>query len=214
MTTILLVRHGESLWNRIGVYQGQVDIPLSTLGKEQARAIAERLSEKQLDLIVSSPLRRSSETAQAIARYHRCPFEIEPGLAEIHHGVWQGLTASEVKAQFGQLWRTWTEHPEAARMPGSDGESVGQVRDRVVSAVDFLASRYRTGRILIVSHDLPLKIVVAAALHADLTMLSHIAVENCALSVVRWEGANTQLLALNRNEHLAGRRSDLKGQAL
>jgi broad specificity phosphatase PhoE len=214
MTTILLVRHGESLWNRIGVYQGQVDIPLSKLGRQQARAVAERLANKHLDLIASSPLQRSAETARIIAEYHRCPFEIEPGLAEIHHGVWQGLTTSEVRAQFAQLWQTWTEQPEAATMPGPGGESVGQVQQRVVPAVDGLAERFPEGRILIVSHDLPLKVVISAALGADLSVLGHISIENCAINIVRWHGRHSQLLALNRNEHLLGLRSDLKGQAL
>ncbi|NOZ06449.1 MAG: histidine phosphatase family protein [Chloroflexi bacterium] len=214
MTTILLVRHGESFWNRIGVYQGQIDIPLSDLGQIQAEAIADRLKSKHLDVIVSSPLRRAADTARKIARYHDCPFEVEPALAEIHHGVWQGLTAAEVKAQFTKLYETWTEHPAEATMPGTGGESVAEVQRRVVPAVDRLAQRYPTGRALIVGHDLPLKVILVSALGAGLSTLGHLSIENCALNVVKWDSKHTQLLALNRNEHLAGIRSNLKGQAL
>ncbi len=214
MTTVLLVRHGESFWNRIGVYQGQIDIPLSDLGQIQAKAIADRLKDKHLDLIVSSPLQRAANTARKIAQYHDCPFEVEPALAEIHHGVWQGLTAVEVKAQFTKLYETWTEHPAKATMPGPGGESVAEVQRRVVPAVDRLAERYPAGRVLIVGHDLPLKVILVSALGADLSTLGHLSIENCALNVVKWDSKHTQLLALNRNEHLTGIRSNLKGQAL
>jgi len=210
----LLVRHGESFWNRIGVYQGQIDISLSDLGQIQAEAIANRLKDKHLDAIVSSPLRRAADTARKIAQYHDCQVEVQPALAEIHHGVWQGLTAAEVKAQFTKLYETWTEHPAEATMPGAGGESVAEVQRRVVPAVDGLAERYPEGRILIVGHDLPLKVILVSALGADLSTLSHLSIENCALNVVKWDSNHTQLLALNRNEHLAGIRSNLKGQAL
>ena len=91
---------------------------------------------------------------------------------------------------------------------------MAEVQRRVVPAVDGLAERYPEGRILIVGHDLPLKVILVSALGADLSTLSHLSIENCALNVVKWDSNHTQLLALNRNEHLAGIRSNLKGQAL
>src|SRR6185436_91891 len=73
---LIIVRHGESEWNRVGRYQGQCDAPLSDLGLRQAEALARRLSDEPLDVIFTSPLQRAAKTAEAIARYHpNTPFE-------------------------------------------------------------------------------------------------------------------------------------------
>src|SRR5262245_60829378 len=94
---LVIVRHGESEWNRIGRYQGQSDAPLSDLGLRQAEALAGRLRDEPLDVIFTSALQRAAKTAEAIARYHRnTPLEHTPALLEIHHGDWQGLLADEV----------------------------------------------------------------------------------------------------------------------
>src|SRR3989337_2728452 len=101
---LILVRHGESEWNRIGRYQGQADAPLSDLGLRQADALANRLRHEQIDAIYTSPLQRARKTAEAIARFHpEIPFTEDPGLHEIHHGEWQGLLAHEVREKYPEL---------------------------------------------------------------------------------------------------------------
>src|SRR4028118_821913 len=95
---LILVRHGESEWNRTGRYQGQADAPLSDLGLRQADALANRLQHEHIDAIYTSPLQRARKTAEAIARFHpHVPFVQDEALMEIHHGVWQGLLATEVR---------------------------------------------------------------------------------------------------------------------
>src|SRR5690349_17933268 len=101
---LILVRHGESEWNRTGRYQGQEDAPLSELGLRQADALANRLKNESLDAIYTSPLQRALRTAEAIARFHpQVPFREDKALYEIHHGVWQGLLASEVRERYPDL---------------------------------------------------------------------------------------------------------------
>src|SRR2546421_645446 len=95
---LILVRHGESEWNRISRYQGQADAPLSELGLRQAEALGQRLALEKIDAIYASPLQRALRTAEAIARFHpRVPVIQDTALYEIHHGDWQGLLAKEVR---------------------------------------------------------------------------------------------------------------------
>ena len=121
----ILVRHGESEWNRIGRYQGQLDAPLSELGLKQADALAERLQNEKLDAIFTSPLQRAKRTAEAIARFHpRLELQEDPALMEIHHGTWQGLFASDVREQYGELLDEWRVYPTRSRRWSIEVEAV------------------------------------------------------------------------------------------
>src|SRR5688572_22009358 len=123
---MIIVRHGESEWNRIHRYQGQADAPLSELGARQAEALAHRLRNERLAAIYTSPLQRAARTAEAIARHHpSVPFFTEPALLEIDHGEWQGKFIHEIVEQFGDGLREWREHPTRAQMPG--GESFSNI---------------------------------------------------------------------------------------
>src|SRR5947209_3567789 len=106
-TTVLLIRHPESAWNRKGIYQGQRDIPLSPLGRMQAELVAARLSREHLQGIVCSPLRRARALAQAIARYHHLHPQPDERLTEISHGSWEGLSRDEARARFPAMYETW-----------------------------------------------------------------------------------------------------------
>ena len=118
---LIIIRHGESVWNREGRYQGQMDAPLSELGLRQAEALAERLRNEPLDAIFTSPLQRAARTAEAIARYHpHVPMHTALALLEIHHGEWQGLLVEEVIERYGDGLREWRQHPTRAQMPGGE----------------------------------------------------------------------------------------------
>ncbi|HLS84461.1 MAG TPA: histidine phosphatase family protein [Arenimonas sp.] len=130
---ILLARHGETPWNAEGRYQGKRDIALSPVGEAQAQALGRRLAGLQITRAVASPLaraRRTAELALGEARMHL--LGIEPGLAEIDHGQWEGLLASEIRARDPERLRRWREQPEAVQMPG--GESLPQVAERAWAA--------------------------------------------------------------------------------
>src|SRR6266508_5318337 len=109
---LIIVRHGESEWNRTGRYQGQCDATLSALGLRQAEALAGRLQREPLDAIFTSPLQRAAKTAEAIARYHpSVPFEPISALLEIGHGDGEGLLADEVIDRYGGGLSEWLKHP-------------------------------------------------------------------------------------------------------
>ena len=123
---LIIIRHGESEWNRIGRYQGQADVPLSDLGSRQAEALATRLRNEPIHAIFASPLQRASRTAEAVARHHAdVPFLVEPALLEIDHGDWQGLMSAEVVEQYGAGLEEWRQYPTRSQMP--NGESFSNI---------------------------------------------------------------------------------------
>jgi broad specificity phosphatase PhoE len=138
-TTVLLIRHPESAWNQKGIYQGQMDISLSALGRMQAELVAARLMREHLTGVVCSPLRRARVLAQAIARYHHMTPRPDERLTEISHGSWEGLSRDEVQSRFPEMYATWIERPHDVTFPG--GESLRDVHDRSVAPIAELLSR-------------------------------------------------------------------------
>ncbi len=139
MTTILLARHGETDWNREGRWQGWADPPLNKTGRAQARALADLLRETPFDAVYTSDLRRAFETAEIVAGSHNAPIVSDPGLREIDVGSWSGLTRKELAERF-----------PAGERP--DGESRKEHAERVLAAVERIARKHPSARILLVTH--------------------------------------------------------------
>ena len=163
MTTILLARHGESDWNRDQRWQGHADRPLTDLGREQARALADRLAATELDAVYSSDLERARETAAIVAEPHQLPLKELPDLREVDVGSWSGLTRAEAEERFPNAFRRWTEGGEG----WDDGETYEQLSERVVGAVLAIAARHPRDRVLLVAHGGSIRAVHAAALGVD-----------------------------------------------
>lgn len=198
---LIIVRHGESEWNRIGRYQGQLDAPLSQLGLRQAEALAERLRDEPLDRIFTSPLQRAARTAAAIARHHPdLPFETEPALLEINHGDWQGLMSDQVIARYAAGLREWRAHPTRAQMPG--GESFSNILKRVLDFKEQLCVEHQGANILVSTHDVVVKILVADALGMNMDRINRIWVTNASISVIEYGDDLPYLVSLSEACHL------------
>jgi 2,3-bisphosphoglycerate-dependent phosphoglycerate mutase len=158
-TTIVLVRHGETEWNRERRFQGHADMPLNEEGRRQARALAEELAGDSFAAAYSSPLRRAFETAEIIGS--RLGIQVEPaeGLKEVDLGSWSGLTTAEVEERFPEGFRRWRE----GRAGWTDGETYEALGRRVVSTLLELAERHPGERLLAVAHGGPVRSVLAAA---------------------------------------------------
>ncbi|WP_375407104.1 histidine phosphatase family protein [uncultured Amnibacterium sp.] len=139
MTDLVLVRHGETEWNRLKRVQGRTDIPLNDTGRRQARATAERLTGEHFDAVVASPLSRAAETAQIIADGLGIgPIELVDDLVERDYGEAEGMTGKDIDARWGGSLE--------AR------ESRVEVIDRVKPALLAIAARHPGQRVLVVSH--------------------------------------------------------------
>ena len=163
MTTILLARHGESDWNHVGRWQGHADRPLTDLGREQARELAERLASTELDAVYSSDLERARETAAIVAQPHRLPVRELAALREVDVGSWSGLTRAEAEQRFPDGYRRWLGGSEG----WEDGETYEQLGERVVGAVLTIAADRLGERVLIVAHGGSIRAIHAAALSVD-----------------------------------------------
>ncbi len=210
---LLIVRHGESEWNKIGRYQGQEDAPLSELGQQQAQALARRLRNEHLDAIYSSPLQRAANTARAIAELHPdVPFHTDAALLEIHHGDWQGLYNEDVRKQYSAALQEWKEHPTRAQMP--NGESFSNILKRVLDFKEALERDHANETVLVSTHDVVVKILVADALGMNMDRINRIWVTNASISVVEYGSELPYLVSLSEACHLGTLASTRESQAL
>lgn len=211
-TTVLIIRHPESAWNRKGIYQGQRDIPLSALGRLQAELVAARLRHEPLTGVVCSPLRRARVLAQAIARYHHLTPHPDDRLTEISHGTWEGMTRHEAEQRFPEMYQTWIEQPHEVTFPG--GESLHDVHHRSVAPVEDILSRPGDETWVVVTHDTVARLVVAAAQEQPVVGFSSVSLENAGITTLQGPGLVGSIRQVNDVDHLGEHRVNLGGQAL
>ena len=148
MTELLLVRHGETDWNRERRFQGHADQPLNDAGREQARELGESLAGERIDAIYTSDLQRARETAEILAERFRSEVVALRELREIDVGDWQGLTWPEIEQRHPDGVARW--HRDGHGWDG--GETYVQLGDRIVAALRGIAERHPGQRILVVGH--------------------------------------------------------------
>jgi phosphoserine phosphatase len=151
---LLLVRHGETEWNRQKKFQGQIDVPLNDNGREQSSRAAEFLKDITIDFAVTSPMLRPKETAEIILKYHPdVALRSQPELREISHGLWEGKLEAEIEQEYPGLLKEWQVAPETVQMP--QGENLQQVWDRAIASWNAIVTEFsqqpKTG--IVVAHD-------------------------------------------------------------
>ena len=150
-TELILIRHGETDWNRELRFQGHVDVPLNDIGHEQARRLALRLIGEPVHQVVSSDLMRAQQTATPSAQALGLQVITTAGLREQHFGVAEGLRSDEIQAQHPRAWEDWLlfreEHPA---MP--EGESPRDFHARIVESLGRIATAYTGQNVLVVTH--------------------------------------------------------------
>ena len=207
---ILLVRHGETDWNRQGRFQGQIDIPLNATGQQQGQQAADFLQPIGIDFAITSPMKRPKETAAAIlTRHSRLALEEEAAFCEISHGTWEGKLESEIEAAYpGELER-WRTQPETVQMPA--GENLQQVWERAIAAwQDMVTQRQLSGGKtqpvgLVVAHDATNKVILCHVVGAGPEKFWCFKQGNGAVSVIDYATDGRAILqAMNITTHLAG----------
>jgi probable phosphoglycerate mutase len=157
VTTIVLVRHGETDWNRERRFQGRADTPLNDAGRAQARDLVERLRRERVSAVYTSPLRRAAETAHIVAERLGLPVRVSEPMCEIDVGSWEGLTIEEVRVHF-------PHDEQIAWSSGWDGgESYEELDRRVVAALLELAAMHPDEHVAVVTHGGPIRAAIAAS---------------------------------------------------
>lgn len=157
MTRLVLIRHGETDWNREGRFMGHTDLPLNDKGLAQAEAAAQSFRGQTLEAVYTSDLLRARQTAEAVARATGAPIVIDRRLREIGQGEWEGQLLSRIQAVYGDLLARRRVDPLDTRPPG--GETVREVQARVLPFLKETARRHPDGRVAIVSHGALLAVV-------------------------------------------------------
>lgn len=157
MTHLYLVRHGQTDWNVEGRWQGQADVPLNVRGRQQAAQVARALSKLGLVAIYSSDLLRARETAHKLAALTGLEVQLDPRLREIHQGQWQGMLVTEIQERYGEAFQRRKDDPLNVAPPG--GETVLQVKERVVGAIEDIVQQHPQERVAVVSHGFALAVI-------------------------------------------------------
>ncbi len=158
-TNLVLVRHGETDWNRDNRFQGHADPPLNDTGRAQARALADELGEEQFAALYASPLRRAHETARIVASSLALQLIADPCLKEVDVGSWSGLTRTEIEARDPEGFARWLEYGHG----WDDGETYDELGARVVAGLLSIGARHPDAAVLAVTHGGPIRSALAAS---------------------------------------------------
>jgi broad specificity phosphatase PhoE len=213
---ILLVRHGETAWNREGRYQGRTDIPLSETGQTQVRALGERLKSVEIKIAYASPLSRAKNTADAILAGRTTPLWLEPGLLEISHGDWEGQLASDVEISHAEMFGVWRTRPGRTSPAGPNAETLGDVETRAWAVLDRICDQL-TGdeTALIAAHDAVNRVLLCRVMGLPLERIWSFRQAPASLNVLSGPSiAELQVVRLNDAEHVAPLLREAKHRAV
>lgn len=165
ITRLLLVRHGATTLSTEDRFAGATDVPLSDEGRTQAARLGDRLRDDGIAAVYCSPMRRTIETASIIAAPHGLPPVTRPGLREIDHGHWEGLTRQDVETRFSDEYARWEADPFTVAPDG--GECGVDVMARALPIVRAIVEAHRGQNVLVVSHKATIRLVVSSLLGFD-----------------------------------------------
>jgi probable phosphoglycerate mutase len=205
MTELILIRHGETDWNRELRFQGQVDVPLNAVGQEQARRLGARLASEMVHHMVSSDLMRAHQTALYVAQHSLAQtalhHTVDANLREQNFGVVDGMRVDDIKAQHPDAWAQWIRFE--ADYAFSSGESMRQFHARVMRAVRDLAAQHAQKTLVVVTHGGVLDMIYRTARALPLSGPRQSDIPNAGLNRVRIQGDVIDILAWADTKHLA-----------
>jgi probable phosphomutase (TIGR03848 family) len=197
VTTVILLRHGRTTANAGGVLAGWTPgVELDETGVAQARGVAERLAQVPLAAVVSSPLERCRQTAEAVATGRDVPVQTDDRLGEARYGDWTGRTIKELAKE--PLWKVVQQHPSAAVFPGDGGEGLAQTQARAVAAIRAWNATLGPEAVwLACSHGDVIKAILADALGLHLDQFQRIVVDPASISVVTYTDTRPFVVRVN-----------------
>jgi len=200
MTKVILVRHGQTLWNLEMKYQGHCDVALTQKGVQQAMLAADRLAGEDICAVYASDLSRAFKTAECIAEKHNLPVNAIPGLREINFGEWEGLTFDKITSQWTEEMSKLFTHPDEIVIPG--GETFREVKERATQALAKLVAEHPDQTIVVVSHGGTIRTVLCAVLNIHLNHLWNIKQDNTAINMLEYYDERVVVALVNDVHHL------------
>jgi probable phosphoglycerate mutase len=200
MTQILLVRHGETDWNKAQRLQGHIDIGLNEQGIIQAKLLGSALAQEKIDIAYSSDLSRALDTANTITAHHDVPTFIDANLRERCYGEIQGMTYQEIEQQLPDNHRAW--HSRNPDFQPLGGETLRQFYERVTTSIERIAKNHLGQVILIVAHGGVLDCMYRHATQMDITEKRKVELLNTSLNRIKYHGSHFEIKSWGDVTHL------------
>jgi broad specificity phosphatase PhoE len=197
-TTVFVVRHGETEWNRDRIFRGTHDIPLNDNGRKQAGTLAGALP--RVDAAWSSPLSRAMETAQLALKGRDCPIEEHPGLLDFNYGAWTGLDDDTVAAKWPDEHFCWVSTPHAAHPP--NGDTLEEVSTRAMTALRDIVAAHEGQTVALFAHRVVNKLLVMGMLGLGLGRFPFVRQDNCSVNEFTSIGNDFVMVRVNDTSHL------------
>ena len=204
---VLLIRHGETAWNRVRRMQGHIDIPLNDEGLRQAAALGAALAAERPAAIYSSDLQRARATAQPVADAHGMTVAYDPALRERCYGGFEGMMYEELAERFPEAFAQWRERDLHARFPAGEreAETLMEFHQRSVDAVTDLVRRHQddeAGKLVIVTHGGVLDCLYREATDLPVDAARNFGIVNAAINRLHWDGRRFSLRQWADASHL------------
>ena len=200
MTRFILMRHGQTQWNREERVRGRADLALDETGKRQAEAAALRLKEEHAVAVYCSPVRRAVQTAKIVGEKLSLPVQPLEGLIDLDFGSFEGLSGEEATKQYPELYRLWLQRPEQVRFPG--GEGLEDVRQRFMPAVEQLAAKHQDQAVILVSHKVVCQLLMCAMLGLDNSHFWQVRQDVNAINIFELRDNAPLIISVNDTCHL------------
>lgn len=184
MTTIMLIRHGNTDWNVEEIFRGRANVELNEVGVKQAQLLAQYLEGVPIEVVYSSPLKRALKTAEIVAAPHHMGTMPTQELIDFDYGEWQGLSHDSVKEKYRALYAEWLNYPHLVKVP--KGESLDDVSRRAISLVNQVIVRHQ-GVVVLVSHRVIHKVTICALLGLDNSHFWNIRLDTCGITTFFYE---------------------------
>ena len=201
---IFLIRHGETEFNRLGIFRGRFEVDLNDRGRNQAEEIGQALKSQGLEVLYAGPLRRALETAEIVGRTIGVKHVVDEAFNNICLGKWQGVPKQQVMHDYPDLWKQWSTAPERLLLPG--GETVEDVKRRAYARVLEIVSGESAlfgATIGIVTHRSVMKGLAAAFLRVPAPYFWKFYIDNAAYSIFEYDSSGFTLISWNNNSHLS-----------
>lgn len=199
---LIIVRHGETLWNRANRLQGQTDIPMSKKGLQQSKMLSKRLKNEKIDLIYTSRLKRAIKTAEEIKKFHKnAKLVKEKGLNEMSWGIWEGLKWNHIKKNYKELYEKREKDKFNFKIP--KGESSKLLKNRLKNILNKIIKHSKNNAVLIVGHGGVNRTILGILLKWSDKKILSVKLHNASITILNFKNNKVKMHLFNSKYHLS-----------